>query len=106
MLIAGVIDDQVEDDSDTPIVQAFDQIVHVIQGTVWRVDILVIAYIVAHVHLRTSIMRRKPNYIDAQLLDIVKLRDDPGDIAKTVAIAVFERSWPLNITFVSPSKAN
>ncbi|KAH7213218.1 putative general alpha-glucoside permease [Fusarium oxysporum] len=54
-------------------------------------DILEVRYIIAHIDLGTFVVWRNPDNVDAEVLDIVKLGDNTGNIANAITIGVFER---------------
>lgn len=42
MLVTGMVNDEVKYDPDTAVMETFDEVVHIIERAVWRVDVLII----------------------------------------------------------------
>ena len=70
---------------------AGDQLVQLLQRAEQRVDVLVVADVVAVVVHRRAVDRRQPDHVDAQLGQVVQPLGDAGDVAGPVAVAVGER---------------
>ncbi len=92
MLVAGVIQDQVEDDSKAAPMRLRDQPVEVGAGPEEWVDRAVIADVVAEIESRRRVDRRQPDGIDAQASgpQVIEVVDDSRQVADAVAIAVGE----------------
>ena len=60
MLIGAMIDHKIHDDRDVFLFGFCDQTIHILQRTKTRVDILIIGNIIAIIHHRGRIDRRKP----------------------------------------------
>ena len=86
MLVAGVVDDEVHDDLEPALVRAGDQLVDVGEATEQRVDVLVVADVVAIVVLRRLVDRRQPNHVNPQRGKVIELRDDAMDVTDAIAI--------------------
>ena len=69
-----------------------DERVEVGKGAEERVDVLVVADVVAVVVHRRAVDRREPQHVDAEPLEVVEVRRDAGDVAHAVAVAVGERA--------------
>src|SRR5690242_17449123 len=52
MLVTSVIDHQIQDQLHVMLMTSCDQVLDIFYSTIWRVHILVVRYIVAHVYLR------------------------------------------------------
>ncbi len=87
VLVRGVVDDDVDDDLDPALVGAGHERVEVGQRAEDRVDVLVVADVVAVVVLRRGVERREPDRVDPQLGQVV----EPGDHARQVPDAVAVR---------------
>ena len=89
MLVARVIDDEVHDDLDAARVQRRDHLVEILERAEERVDVLVVADVVAVVILRALVEGREPHDVHAELGEMV----DPLQDAAQVADAVPSESW-------------
>ncbi len=89
-----MIDDEIEDEPDSAGVALLDELVHIGDGSVGRVDRLVVRDIVAHVDLGRIVHGREPDGVDAERLDVVEALDDALDVAHAVIVAVAEGSGP------------
>ena len=90
VLVGGVVDHEVHDQPHAALVDALDQLVDVGQRPEGRVDVLVVADVVAVVVLRRPVDRRQPDDVDAQVGDVVEVVDDAADVADAVAVGVGE----------------
>jgi hypothetical protein len=106
MLITGVVDYQVQDDAHTAGMCFSNESLHVLDSTVWGVDILIVADVVAHVDLQVSTLGTRlrmhrpylgavehgtdPYDINADGANVVKLGDDAVQITNAIAIGVLE----------------
>jgi hypothetical protein len=61
---------------------------HVLQGAVGRVYILIVGDVVAHVHLRAVVHRADPDDINSEASYVVKLGDDAWKVSDSVSIGV------------------
>ena len=87
---AGVVDDQVHDQLHPALVQGGDQLVELVEGAEERVDVLVVADVVAVVGHRRLVDRAQPHDVDAETLEVVEALDDAAEVAHAVAVAVGE----------------
>jgi hypothetical protein len=90
VLVRGVVDDQVRDQLEAALVHGRQQPVEVGQRAEARVDVLVVADVVAAVVPRRPVDRRQPDHVDAELDQVVQLRLDPGQVADAVPVRVGE----------------
>jgi hypothetical protein len=74
MVVRGVIGDEVENETNSGIVQSTKKKVEVIKRAEGRVDRAIIRDIVAEISERTSVDRRQPHRVDAEPLQIVNAR--------------------------------
>ena len=91
MLVGRVIDDEVHHELDAARVEPLEQLVEVVQRPEHRLDVLVVADVVAGVVLRRGVDRRQPYDVHAELGEVVEPPDDPAQVADPVAIGVRER---------------
>lgn len=94
MLITSVIHYQIHEELHAPFMAPLDQLFHICDRTVFRGNVVVISDIISHVNLRRLIRGTEPNDIDTEVLDVVELRNDTGDITDTVIVGVLERARP------------
>ncbi len=90
MLVGGVVDHQVHDDFQSPGVGLGQQAVEVGHGAELLHDGLVVADVVAVVVIGGAVHRGEPDNVDAQLLDVVQLAGDAGQIADAVSVGIAE----------------
>ncbi len=88
-----MVDDEVHHDLHSTLVRRLRQVVEVGQAAEERVDILVVADVVAVVVLGRAVDRAEPEYIDTETGQVVELRDDALNVADAVAIGVREATW-------------
>src|SRR6478735_3508865 len=91
MLVAGVVDDEVHDDLDAAVVERRDDLVEVLEGAEERIDVLVVADVVAVVVLRAAVHRREPHDVHAELDEMVDALQHAAQVADAVAVGVLER---------------
>ena len=72
VLVGRVVDDEVHDELHAALVQRGDQLVEVVERAEQRVDVLVVADVVAVVVLRRAVDRREPDDVDAELVQVVE----------------------------------
>ena len=73
-----------------PGVTSFNQVFHVLDCTIWGVDCLIIGNVVAHINLGAVEHGRYPNGIDSEVLEVINLAYDAGDISQPVSVGVLE----------------
>ena len=88
MLVGGVVGHQVDDDLQPAGVGGGDQRVEVRERAEQRIDVAVVADVVAEVRHGRGIERREPDGVDAELGEVVQPRVIPR-VADAVAVA----SW-------------
>ena len=87
---AGVVDHEVHDQLHPALVQPGDQLVELLERAEQRVDVLVVADVVAVVGHRRPVDRAQPDDVDAEPLEVVEVVDDAAEVADAVAVAVGE----------------
>ena len=92
VLRRGVVDDQIHNDPDAPLLRLADEPFHVLHGAVLRIDLPVIADIVPVVRVWGLINRTEPDSPHPQLLQVVQPADDARDIPDPVPVGVLKAS--------------
>jgi hypothetical protein len=90
VLVRGVVNHVIADDLDVAFVRLLDQTVEVRERAELRINILVVANVVAEINLRRRIERCNPNRIYAEVLQVVQLRRDAVQVADAVAVRIVE----------------
>lgn len=90
VLVGRVVDDQIHDQLHAALVDRGEQPVEVVQRTEERVDVLVVADVVAVVGVRGGIDRGQPQHVDIQLGQVVQMLDDARQITDAVGVRVGE----------------
>ena len=93
-LVTGMVHDKVHKELHPPVMASFDQRLDIGDRTVFISNAVVVGNVIAHVHLRGLVRRAEPDNVHPEVLDVVKLRDNTGNIANTVIIGVLVGSWP------------
>ena len=90
--VAGVVHHQVEDDLQAAPVGFLDEPVEVRLAAETRIDMVVVADVVADVQPGTRVDRRQPQPVDVQTRrpEMVEVADDPWQVAGAVAVGVGE----------------
>ena len=90
MLIAGVVDDQLDHHLHVALVRRVQKRLEVVQGSVGRIHVDVVGDVVAVVAQRRREKRQQPDAGDAEVLQIVQPRKQSGKVADAVAVRVGE----------------
>ncbi len=90
MLVGGVVDDKIENDSYVALFSFGDQAVEIRERSVHGIDVFVIRNVVAEIDLRRRETRRNPNGVDPEILQVIELGGDALEIADAVVVAVSE----------------
>ena len=90
MLVGGVVDDELGDDADAAVVRGLDEGLEVPGHAVGRIDAAVVGDVVAVVAQRRGIERHHPDRRGAEVLDVVELLRDAGEVADAVVVGVEE----------------
>lgn len=91
MLIRRVVDHELGDHPQPARVRLADEAAHVRERAVVGMHAAVVGDVVAVVAARRRIERQQPHRVDAELRDVVELRDQAGEIADAVVVGVEER---------------
>ncbi len=92
MLIGGVAQHQVHDDVDIAFVRLAEQAVEILQVAIFRINGVIVGYIVAKIVIRGGIYRREPDPVDAQVLQIIQVLNDTCQIPDPIRIRILERA--------------
>ena len=88
MLIGGMIDHQLGDDLEAPLMRFLNEAPRICQPPIFRMDVAIFGDVVAIVAPRARIKGQKPDGRDANLSDIIQLRDQARKIADPIIVGV------------------
>ena len=88
--VRGVAENLVDDDLYAPPMCLIEESVEVFQGTEQRVDLAIVAHIVAEVLHRRLEEGRNPDGVDSKRMDVVQPGGDARQIAGAVTVAIQE----------------
>lgn len=86
-----MIHDQIHENLDSFRMSLLQQPLHVRNGSILGVDVLVVGDVISVVFVGRDENGRNPNDINAESLELVQLVDDAVDVSVTVVVGVFER---------------
>ena len=86
MLVGGVVEDHVEDDADVVLLAFGDEVFHIGDGAVLRIDCGVVGDVVAEVDLWRRVHGGDPNGVDADALEVAETGSDAVEVADAVAV--------------------
>ena len=101
MLVRCVIDHQVHQDMDIPLLRLPEELVHVLHRSESGINIIIIGYIVPLIHQRGAIYRGNPHNIDSQLLQVIQLIYNTSEISDSVSVRIIERLWINDVKYRS-----
>src|SRR5579859_1186759 len=90
VLVGGMAEDLVKDHPQSLGVSRLEQVVEVVLGAVVGLNTFEVCNVVAPVAIGGRVDWRKPDPIDAEALDVVKLGLDAGQVALSIPVAVEE----------------
>ena len=90
VLVAGVVDDEVDDEAHVALLDAGEHGVEVGHGAELFHHLAVVADVVAVVGVGRVEVRAEPDDVDAEVLQVVELGGDAGQVADAVAVRVLE----------------
>jgi hypothetical protein len=93
MLVGGVIDDEIDDEAHVALSDAIEEGVEVGHGAELLHHFAVVADVVTVVGIGGVEVRREPDDVDSEMLQVVEFGGDTGQVADAVAVGVFEGSW-------------
>ena len=88
--VGGVIENQLGDDPQVTPVRLAHEGAELRPRAVLRVDVAVVGDVVAVVAPRGGVERQQPQCVDAEVLDVVELARQAGEVAAAVVVAVEE----------------
>ena len=91
MLIRGVVDDELGDHPQLSPLGLLHEAAEILHRAEIGIDVAVVGNVVAVVAPRRWIERQQPQRGDAEILEIVQLAGQAGEIADAVVVAVGER---------------
>ena len=90
VLVRRVVADQLVDHAHATPVRLGDELAHVGEPAIHRVDVLVVGDVVAVVAKRGGVEGQQPDRADAELLEVGQLFDQALEVSAPVAVAVVE----------------
>ena len=84
VLIARMVDNKINQQLHVTFLHLSNKLVHVRKGSIWRMDVFVIGYVIAHVRLRRGIVWGQPDDINAEVFEIIQSADYARDIAQAI----------------------
>ncbi len=90
VIARGVVHHQVGDHADPTLVRGLDEVAHVVDRPVVRLDREEVRDVVAAVAQRRPVEGQQPDAVDAEPLQVVELVDQPAEVAGPVAVSVEE----------------
>lgn len=104
MLVRGVVDHEIHDETHAPAVESLDERIEVREAAEFLHDVLVVADVVAVVLVRRAVDGVEPDYIDAERSDVIDLFEYAAQIADAVAVRILEAPgiYLIDDTFFPP----
>ena len=90
VLIRGVVDDQLDEDLEVPIVRGADECLEVVERAVAGMDAAIVGDVVAVVFERRGEKGQQPDARDAERLHVIELLREALEVADAVVVAVEE----------------
>jgi hypothetical protein len=90
MITRSVVRDQIQDQSDTRLVQCRKHLIEIYHRAERRIDGAVVGNVVAEIGHQAFLDRRQPYRIDAELAQVVDSLQKTGEIALAVTVGVLE----------------
>ena len=97
ILIGGVIDHQLRDDTQITLMCSVQKRAEIVERAEIRIHVEIIGDVVAVIAQRGRIERQHPDCSDSELLEIIQFFDQPAEITHPVAVAVVKG---LDVQFV------
>src|SRR4051812_7696601 len=91
MLIRGVVDDELGNDPEAATVRLVDKHLEVFARAVLRVDVVIIGNVIAVILTGRRVERQEPDGVHPQVLDVVQLLGEPGEVAYAIVVSIIER---------------
>ena len=90
MFIRRMIQHQIHNDADVPLLCLRNQAFHIVQASEHRVNVLIVGNIISVVVLRGFAHRGKPDRINAQIRQVIQPPDNSLQIPDSIAVTVLE----------------
>ena len=91
MLIAGVVDDQLDHHLHVAFVGGIEERLEIVQRAIGRIDVGVVRDVISVIAQRRGKERQKPDACDTQILQIVEPRHQAREIADAIIVGIGER---------------
>src|SRR5947199_8217881 len=88
MLVRGVVDDEVDQDTDAAAVGLTHELDEIAAGAEARINAVVVRNVVAVVAARRGLERRQPDGVDPERLEVVEPPAQPLEVAPAVAVRI------------------
>lgn len=104
MLITSVVHDEIHEQLHAPIMTSLNQLLNICDRTELLSDSVVIGNIISLINAGRLVRWTQPDNVHADILDIIKLRDQSWDISNAIIVRVLIRSRPdlVNGAFLPP----
>ena len=86
VLVRSVIDDELGDDTQPAVVSLLDEGAEVIARAVLRMDVVIVGDVIPVVLARGRVEGQQPDRVDAELGNVVELRDQTGKVPDSVVV--------------------
>ncbi|KAH7193929.1 uncharacterized protein B0J16DRAFT_336255, partial [Fusarium flagelliforme] len=93
MLTGCVVDNKIKNNLQTAFMTLCDENVNILDASIGFVNLLIIGYVVAHITLWAFKDWRNPYDVNSQVVKIIKLGNETGQVAPAVAVGIFEACW-------------
>ena len=90
MLIRAMVQHQIHNNADAPLLALGNQRVHILHGAKERINGAIVGNVITVIHLRGCAHRTQPDRVNAQLLQIVQSADDAAKVADTITIGILK----------------
>ncbi len=91
VLVGRVVDDELGDDAQVPAMRFLHELVKIGARTVGRMHVPVVGDVIPVVAQRRRVERQQPDGVDAEILDVVELLGQSGEIADPVVVGIEKR---------------
>jgi len=92
VLVAAVVDDELDHDLHVAGVSFVEKLLEVCDGAVGRVDVGVVGDVVAVIAERRGEEGEQPEAGDAEILEVIELGDEALEVANAIGVGVRERA--------------
>ncbi len=87
-----MVDDEIKKDFHASSMCLVNESLNIVHRSVRAIYILIIGDVISHIHLRALIMRTDMDHVDSDIVQVVELRNDAGDVTNPVAVGVLKGS--------------